>query len=83
MERNPLRLLEKSVNNKVLVKLKDGTEFIGRLAQVDSYMNLRLVNAIELENGERKACYGEIFIRGNNILFIKPDATKDAEEYEE
>jgi len=75
VERNPLKTLQKSVNNKVLVRLKTGHEYIGRLIETDAYMNLVLSEAEELEDGESVARFGEVFIRGNNILFIKPDIT--------
>ena len=74
-ERNPLKTLQRSVNNKILVRLKTGHEYIGRLIETDAYMNLVLSEAEELEDGESVARFGEIFIRGNNILFIKPDIT--------
>ncbi len=74
-ERDPLKTLRRSVNNKILVRLKTGHEYIGRLIETDAYMNLVLSEAEELENGESIARFGEIFIRGNNILFIKPDIT--------
>ncbi len=74
-ERNPLKILKRSVNNTILVKLKDGHEFSGRLTEADSYMNLVISEAEELENGEAIARFGEVFIRGNNILYIKPDMT--------
>lgn len=81
-ERNPLKTLQRSVNNKILVRLKTGHEYIGRLIETDAYMNLVLSEAEELEDGESIARFGEIFIRGNNILFIKPDITVlEKEEY--
>ncbi len=73
-ERNPLKVLIKSVNSIVLIRLKDGTEYKGRLKRCDSYMNLIIENATELYDGDPVSKYGEIFVRGNNILFIKPDA---------
>ena len=75
IERNPLKLLQRAVNNKILVRLKDGHEYSGRLVETDAYMNLVLTEAEELEEGDAIARYGEVFIRGNNILFIKPDLT--------
>lgn len=75
IERDPLKTLKKSVNNKVLVRLKTGNEYIGRLLETDAYMNLVLTEAEELEGGVAIARFGEVFIRGNNILFIKPDIT--------
>ncbi|MHA1578770.1 MAG: LSM domain-containing protein [Candidatus Freyarchaeota archaeon] len=73
-ERQPLQILMKSINNVVQVKLKDGKTFKGRLSHCDTYMNLCLTGAEELDGDEPIARYGEVFIRGNNILFIKPDA---------
>ncbi|GAB4308567.1 MAG: U6 snRNA-associated Sm-like protein LSm6 [Promethearchaeota archaeon] len=75
--RNPLRVLSSAVNSIILIRLKDGTEYRGRLKKCDTYMNLIVENAMELEEGEPVSRYGEIFIRGNNILFIKPEADED------
>ncbi len=72
-DRNPLKMLTKSVNNLVLIRLKDGKEFRGYLVETDTYMNLVLSSAEELKDGQPIAKFGEAFIRGNNILFIKPD----------
>jgi small nuclear ribonucleoprotein (snRNP)-like protein len=35
------------------------------------YMNLTLADAEELENEEIKSKYGQVLIRGNNILWIQ------------
>ncbi|MHA1238809.1 MAG: LSM domain-containing protein [Candidatus Odinarchaeia archaeon] len=75
MERQPLKLLTKALNNLVLVKLKNKKEFRGRLVEMDVYMNLVLSSAEEIDGDKPVARYGEVFIRGNNILFIKPDLT--------
>jgi len=77
LERQPIKLLAKALNNLVLVKLKNKKEFIGRLIEMDMYMNIVLSSAEEIEEGKPVARYGEIFIRGNNILYIKPDVTDD------
>ncbi|MGQ4833331.1 MAG: U6 snRNA-associated Sm-like protein LSm6 [Candidatus Asgardarchaeia archaeon] len=73
-ESQPLNLLKKSINKTVIVKLKSGSEFKGKLAEMDAYMNVVLVNATEVENDQVVAEYSRIFVRGNNILFIKPNA---------
>ncbi|MHA1754642.1 MAG: LSM domain-containing protein [Candidatus Odinarchaeia archaeon] len=75
MERQPIKLLAKALNNLVLVKLKNKKEFIGRLTDMDVYMNIVLSSAEEIEDDKPVARYGEVFIRGNNILYIKPDVT--------
>ena len=72
-DRSPLKMLNKAVNNLVLIRLKDGKEYRGYLVETDSYMNLVLSSAEELKEGDPIAKFGEVFIRGNNILFIKPD----------
>jgi small nuclear ribonucleoprotein len=38
---------------------------------VDSYMNLILLDAEEFNDSEPVANYGKVVIRGNNVLFIK------------
>ncbi|MHC1592136.1 MAG: LSM domain-containing protein [Candidatus Helarchaeales archaeon] len=73
MKIDPLKLLNQSKNNKVLIRLKDGKEYKGFLVETDSYMNLVLSKAEEIKDDKPIAKFGEMFIRGNNILFIKPD----------
>jgi len=73
----PLRLLSKTVNSVVLVKLKDGTEFIGRLEFCDPSMNIVLVEAKEVDEESKPIVnLGRIFIRGSNILFVSVDASR-------
>jgi len=67
----PLKLLNRAINSKVLVKLKSGQEYIGILERCDNCMNLILADAEETNNGDPIARYGKIFIRGNNVLYIK------------
>ncbi len=38
---------------------------------VDSYMNLIMTDAEEINNGKVVANYGRVIVRGNNVLFIK------------
>ncbi|MFX1473930.1 MAG: LSM domain-containing protein [Promethearchaeota archaeon] len=76
MENQPIRILRKAIDGIVLIKLKDGKEYRGRLKEIDVYMNLVLEGAEELEDGKPTAKFGEVLIRGNNILYIKPDLTQ-------
>ncbi|MFQ5763190.1 MAG: LSM domain-containing protein [Candidatus Bathyarchaeia archaeon] len=73
--KRPLTILARSINNYVMVKLKNDLEYRGRLAQSDNYMNLILNDATEYNSNEPAAEYGNIFIRGNNILYICVDAS--------
>ena len=75
-ERMPIKALEQNLNEVVSIKLKDQRIFRGRLTRCDVYMNLTLADAEELVPGEdgaleSKAKYGEILLRGNNILWIQ------------
>lgn len=75
-ERMPIKALEQNLNEIVSIKLKDQRIFRGRLTRCDVYMNLTLADAEELVPGEdgaleAKAKYGEILLRGNNILWIQ------------
>ncbi len=74
--KNPLHILQQSQGSIILLRLKDGTEYKGLLKEIDAYMNLILENCTELMEGTPIAKYNEIFIRGNNLLFIKPDASQ-------
>ena len=74
--RNPLHILQAAQNSQILLRLKDGTEYKGLLKEIDAYMNMILENATEIMDGSPVAKYNEIFIRGNNLLFIKPDASQ-------
>ncbi len=74
--KNPLTILQNAQKSKILLRLKDGTEYRGILKEIDAYMNMILEDATEIMDGAPMAKYNEIFIRGNNLLFIKPDASE-------
>ncbi len=67
----PLKYLRGAVNQIVLVKLKDGSEYIGVLELVDHTMNVVLSNCEEIDpDGNPTAKYGRVLIRGSQILFV-------------
>ncbi|KKK46431.1 hypothetical protein LCGC14_1547680 [marine sediment metagenome] len=74
--KSPLAILQNAQNSIILLRLKDGTEYKGLLKEIDAYMNLILEDATEILENTPVAKYNEIFIRGNNLLFIKPDASQ-------
>ena len=53
------------------MRLKNEIEYRGKMNNVDSYMNLILVDAEEFNGSNVMANYGKVVIRGNNVLFIK------------
>jgi len=51
------------VNRHVVVRLKWGIEYRGKLASFDKYMNVQLLNSEEYMDGQCKGALGEILIR--------------------
>jgi len=65
----PLDVLEKSVNQKLSLLLKDGRVIDGKLSGYDEYMNMVLVD-VEETHSEKKRRLGTIILRGNNVVSI-------------
>jgi small nuclear ribonucleoprotein len=65
----PLDILEKSVNQKLSLLLKDGRLIDGKLSGYDEYMNMVLED-VEETHGETKRRIGTIILRGNNVVSI-------------
>jgi small nuclear ribonucleoprotein len=69
--KRPLNVLQKAANKTVSVRLKNELEYKGKMSNVDPYMNVILTDAEEFENGSKKANYGKVVIRGNNVLYVR------------
>jgi len=72
MAERPLDVIHKSLDKDVLVILKRGAEFRGKLIGYDIHLNVVLADAEMIENGEAVKKYGKIVIRGDNVLAISP-----------
>ncbi|MEM0086672.1 MAG: LSm family protein [Candidatus Micrarchaeaceae archaeon] len=72
MQERPFDLLNKSIGQQVLIRLKNNQEIRGKVLSFDVHMNIVLEDAEELEGGNLKAKLGVILLRGGNILFISP-----------
>ena len=67
----PLNVLEKTLNQKLTLLLKDGRILEGKLVGYDDYMNMVLEDTEEQkEKGQRRL--GTVILRGNNIISISP-----------
>ncbi len=75
--KKPLNVLIKRLNTHVSVMLKNGVEYRGKMIQCDGYMNLMLDGASEHVNDQLIANYGNILVRGNNILYIAIDIARE------
>lgn len=68
----PLDALNEARNKRVIVELKNGKQFMGKLKSFDIHVNTVLTEAEEHINGELKRKLGNIFIRGDTIILISP-----------
>lgn len=68
---NPKPFLQLQTGKPVLVRLKWGMEYKGFLVSTDSYMNLQLANTEEFQDGKSNGMLGEVFIRCNNVLYLR------------
>lgn len=74
MGKKPMYELQRYLEKAVKVKLKNMITYKGLLIKIDMYMNTYLQNAEEHdESGKVMASYGDVIIRGNNILYIEVD----------
>ncbi len=68
----PLDVLNRALNTPVIVRLKGGREFRGILNGYDIHMNLVLINAEEIQEGEVIKKLGSVVIRGDTVVFVSP-----------
>ncbi|KAI5849996.1 hypothetical protein BZA05DRAFT_445722 [Tricharina praecox] len=68
---DPSTFLSSIIGGPIVVKLNSGVEYRGELSSVDGYMNIALEHTEEFVAGGRlRNRYGDVFIRGNNVLYI-------------
>ena len=67
----PQNLLEKSLNKRVELLLKDNRILEGKLVGYDDYMNM-VLEETEEENKDTKRKLGTVILRGNNVVSIAP-----------
>jgi small nuclear ribonucleoprotein len=67
----PINILEKSMNKRVSLLLKDGRILEGKLAGFDEFMNLVLDETEETMN-DNKRRLNSVILRGNNVVSITP-----------
>lgn len=67
----PLSLLEKSMNKKVSLLLKDSRVLEGTLSGFDDYLNMVIDDTEETNNDQVKRL-GTVILRGNNVVSITP-----------
>ena len=69
----PLDALNAARNKSVMVDLKNGSRYIGKLKAFDIHINVVLAEAEEQNNkGEVTRKLGTVFIRGDTITILSP-----------
>ena len=68
----PLDTLNMARGKTVMVDLKNGYRYIGKLRAFDIHINTVLEEAEEHQNGEIRRKLGTVFIRGDTITIISP-----------
>ncbi len=67
----PIALLEKSINKRIILLLKDNRTLEGKLTGFDDYMNMVLEDTSE-QKDEQERRLGTVILRGNNVVSISP-----------
>ncbi|PYB67694.1 MULTISPECIES: LSM domain-containing protein [unclassified Thermoplasma] len=68
----PMDVLKSALSRNVLIDVKGNREYSGILDGYDVYMNIVLLNASEIINGENKGVYDRVLVRGDNVIFVSP-----------
>ena len=69
----PLDALNNARDKNVIVELKNGKQYLGKLRSFDIHINIVLSDAEERFEGEVKRRVGTVFIRGDTIILISPE----------
>ena len=66
-----IKMLKKSLNKSVIVRIKGGRLIRGLLIGFDEHLNLVLKNA-EFIHTEKPEQIGDVILRGDNVILISP-----------
>ncbi|HUU48988.1 MAG TPA: LSm family protein [Nitrosopumilaceae archaeon] len=67
-----VKVLDESINQIVLIKLKGGKTIRGNLLGFDQHMNLLLDSSEEIPADGDSKTLGTIVVRGDNVVMISP-----------
>jgi len=65
-------VLGRITGSEVLVSVKGGKQFRGKLRGFDINMNLVLDEGVSLEEGKVSKRYGVLLLRGDGVVFVAP-----------
>jgi len=70
--KRPLDALNLAKGQRVLVELKNNSQFVGSLQAFDIHLNVVLDESQEIIEGEVKRNLGRVFLRGDTIILLSP-----------
>lgn len=70
MSNRPLDALNEAKGKRIIVELKNGKQYVGKLEAFDIHINIVLTETEEHENQELKRKIGKVFVRGDTITLI-------------
>ena len=70
----PTKKVQSMVGSKIQVEMKGSPRYVleGMLSSVDEYLNLHLLETVELVGGQKTRSLGSVILRGHNIILISP-----------
>lgn len=68
----PLSVLNANINHQVIVELKAGREYRGKLEGFDPHMNIVLKGAEERIDDKVQRKLDVAILRGDNVIYISP-----------
>lgn len=71
-DNRPLTILNNNLGNNVIVELKYGKEYRGKLDGYDPHLNLVMEDVKEFINGEKTREMNEALVRGDNVVYVSP-----------
>ena len=69
----PIKKVQSMVGGRIQVEMKgEANKLEGSLKSADDYLNLHLIDSMEVKDGERVRSLGSVVLRGNNIVLLVP-----------
>lgn len=70
----PNKRVQSMIGSRIQVEMKGNPRHVleGSLNSVDDYLNLHLLETVEIVNGEKTKSLGSVVLRGNNIILVSP-----------
>jgi len=69
----PNKKIQSLVGSRIQVEMKgENTILEGILSGADEYLNMHLVDSVEVEDGRKIKSLGSVILRGNNVVLVNP-----------